>query len=123
MELNLEEPRSNFTVRRVESESVVVGAQTLHHSFVLTPSRLIEGWPASRVEEIDAQLVEQLFGLEPEVVLLGSGNEQQFAPPEVQASLLRRGIGLECMDNAACARTYNLLANEGRRVVAVFLIP
>ncbi|HRN60556.1 MAG TPA: MTH938/NDUFAF3 family protein, partial [Chiayiivirga sp.] len=33
-----------------------------------------------------------------------------------------RGIGLEAMDSAAAARTFNLLAGEGRRVVAAFLI-
>ena len=39
------------------------------------------------------------------------------------AALLTRGIGLEVMDNAAAARTFNVLANEGRRVVAGFLLP
>ena len=38
------------------------------------------------------------------------------------AAFLRRGIGIEAMDNAAAARTFNLLAAEGRRVVAVFLV-
>ncbi|MDW8479829.1 MAG: MTH938/NDUFAF3 family protein [Xanthomonadales bacterium] len=31
-------------------------------------------------------------------------------------------MGLEVMDNRACARTFNLLAAEGRAVVAAFLI-
>ena len=33
-----------------------------------------------------------------------------------------RGVGIEIMDNAAAARTFNVLAGEGRRVVAGFLI-
>ena len=36
---------------------------------------------------------------------------------------LSRGIGLEAMDNAAAGRTFNLLAAEGRRVIAAFLLP
>ena len=32
------------------------------------------------------------------------------------------GIGIEVMDNAAASRTYNLLAAEGRRVVAAFML-
>jgi uncharacterized protein len=36
--------------------------------------------------------------------------------------LLRSGIGVEVMDNRAAARTYNLLAAEGRRAVAAFLL-
>ena len=36
---------------------------------------------------------------------------------------LQRGIGLEAMTNAAAARTYSVLAGEGRRVVAGFAFP
>jgi uncharacterized protein len=39
------------------------------------------------------------------------------------AGFLRRNIGIEVMDNAAAARTYNLLASEGRRVIAGFILP
>ena len=56
-------------------------------------------------------------------MLLGTGSRLMFPPPRFQAALLRRGIGLETMDNAAAARTFNLLAGEGRRVVALFLLP
>jgi uncharacterized protein len=33
-----------------------------------------------------------------------------------------RGIGVETMDTAAACRTYNILASEGRKVVALLLI-
>jgi uncharacterized protein len=46
----------------------------------------------------------------------------RFPAPAVLAALLTRGIGVEVMDNAAAARTFNLLAGEGRRVVAALLI-
>jgi uncharacterized protein len=39
------------------------------------------------------------------------------------AGFLRKGVGVEVMDNAAAARTYNLLASEGRHVVAGFILP
>ncbi|MGB8636098.1 MAG: Mth938-like domain-containing protein [Rhodanobacteraceae bacterium] len=122
MELSLEQPQAGLTIRRVDEDAVVVGSQTIRSSFMLTPERLIESWSASSISEIDPEHIEQLLQLKPELVLLGTGERQQFASPEVQAGLLRRGIGLECMDNAACARTYNLLVSEGRHVVAVFLI-
>jgi uncharacterized protein len=34
---------------------------------------------------------------------------------------LSKRVGLEVMDNGAAARTYNLLAAEGRRVATLFL--
>jgi uncharacterized protein len=57
----------------------------------------------------------------PELVVLGTGAVQVFPPAEVMAACLTRGIGIEVMDNAAAARTFNVLAGEGRRVVAGFV--
>jgi len=44
-----------------------------------------------------------------------------FPPAEVMAASLSRGIGLESMSNDSAARTYHVLAGEGRRVVAAFI--
>jgi uncharacterized protein len=64
-----------------------------------------------------------LLALQPELVVLGSGAIQAFPPPATLAACLQRGIGLESMTNAAAARTYSVLAGEGRRVVAGFVFP
>ena len=59
---------------------------------------------------------------QPEVILLGCGANQSFPPAATLAACLSRGIGLETMTNAAAARTFNVLAGEGRRVVAGFIL-
>ena len=64
-----------------------------------------------------------VLALEPEVILLGSGATQVFPPAAVLAHCLRRGVGMETMTNAAAARTFNVLAGEGRRVVVAFVLP
>jgi len=56
-------------------------------------------------------------------VLLGTGERAIFPPQSVLAEFLKRGIGLETMDNAAAARTFNVLVGEGRQAVGVFLLP
>jgi uncharacterized protein len=53
---------------------------------------------------------------------LGTGERQVFPSAAVMAACLTRGIGIEVMTNAAAARTFNVLAGEGRRVVAGFLL-
>ena len=45
-----------------------------------------------------------------------------FPPRELTFSFARKGIGFEVMDTAAAARTFNVLANEDRRVVAVLYL-
>jgi uncharacterized protein len=58
----------------------------------------------------------------PELVLIGTGDRQVFPQAEILAPLLQRRIGVECMTLAAACRTFNLLASEGRRVIALLLI-
>jgi len=59
--------------------------------------------------------------LKPEVVLVGTGQRQQFLHPKILAPLLGQRIGVECMSLAAACRTYNILMAEGRKVVGAFL--
>ena len=58
----------------------------------------------------------------PELVILGSGRRLRFVPPALLRPLIERRIGVETMDTAAACRTFNILAGEGRRVVAALLI-
>ncbi|UOP05402.1 Mth938-like domain-containing protein [Conchiformibius kuhniae] len=53
-----------------------------------------------------------------EVVLLGTGAKQHFLPAQIIAALAAQGIGIECMNTAAAARTFTLLQSEGRKVWA-----
>ena len=54
----------------------------------------------------------------PEIVLVGTGEQQQFLHPKIAAELAAYGIGLECMNTASACRTLMLLQGEGRRVWA-----
>ncbi len=79
-------------------------------------------WGPSAFEELSAQDFEKLAQTGVELVLLGSGQRLRFPPAGHLQALIRRGIGLETMDTAAACRTYNILASEGRKVLAALLI-
>ena len=59
--------------------------------------------------------------LEPEIVILGTGARQRFPAPALGRALAASGAGVEVMDTRAACRTYNILASEGRKVVAAIL--
>ena len=63
-----------------------------------------------------------MLALQPEVVVLGTGARQVFPPASVLAACLSRGIGIEVMANPAAARTFHVLAGEGRKVVAALIL-
>jgi len=123
MQLNLEHPDQEFVLRGADGTVAVVNDRRLTSSFIIAPDRLIEDWPVNDPRALTATDLEPLLALTPEVVLLGTGGTQVFPAAAVMAACMSRGIGLEVMGNAAAARTFNVLAGEGRRVVAGFILP
>ena len=123
MELSLQRPGHWLYVRHVGADSITVVDRELRHSFLLCREQAMEHWPVRAAAALQPEHWDAVLALQPEIVLLGTGVQQQFPPPATLAALLRRGIGCEVMHNAACARTYTVLSDEGRRVVAAFILP
>jgi uncharacterized protein len=93
-----------------------------HEGSVLVPWRgEVRAWSAAGFEALRAEDFEQVLRLGPEVVIFGSGARLRFAAPAIYRALIEARVGLETMDNAAACRTYNVLAAEGRSVVAALL--
>jgi uncharacterized protein len=122
VQLTLENPDFRYSLRGAAGDFALVNEQRLEASFVLAPNQLVADWRPASIAELTPADLEPVLALEPAVVLLGSGARLVFPAPAVMAACLTRGIGLEVMDNAAAARTFNVLATEGRRVVGAFLI-
>lgn len=123
MHLWLHNPDSAYFVRRCDTASITVVDREITTSFILAADKLIEPWTVEDVAALTVEQIGPILELEPEVVLLGSGATLRFPAQAVFAAFLTRRIGLEAMDNTAAARTFNVLAAEGRKVVAAFILP
>ncbi len=121
MQLNLERPDYRYFLRGADGASALVNDQRLSRSFVVAPNTLIEDWDVTDAQAMSPPDLDALLALKPELLVLGTGAIQIFPPADVMATCLQRGIGIEVMTNAAAARTYSVLAGEGRRVVAGFV--
>lgn len=101
---------------------VRVNAQALHRSVIVPWQGDTLDWDCSDFSQLTSEHFERVLALSPELVIFGSGARLRFAAPALLRSLIVRGIGVESMDTAAACRTYNVLAAEGRTVVAALLI-
>jgi uncharacterized protein len=122
MHLVHERPDFEFSLRAADGASALVNDRTLTASFIIAPDTLVDDWVVRDATTLTPADLAPLLALEPELIVLGTGAAQAFPPPETLAACLSHGIGLEAMTNAAAARTFNVLAGEGRRVVAGFVI-
>ena len=93
-----------------------------HETSLLVGSRgLLQAWGPQRFEDLSAADFEILASLEAEVIIFGSGSKNRFPPPAWLKPLMEKRVGLETMDTASACRTYNVLAGEGRNVIAALL--
>jgi uncharacterized protein len=122
VQLTQDAPDHRYQLRSADGSLARVNELELRRSFLLSPDRLVEDWRPRAITELEPADMDAVLALGPALVLLGSGAALRFPAPAVMATCLVRGIGIEVMDNAAAARTFNLLAGEGRRVVAAFLL-
>lgn len=123
MQLNLERPDYTWYLRGADGRHALVNEREIIASFVIAPEALVEDWPVTDAKTMEPGDLAPMFALQPELIVLGTGPRQVFPSPAVLHACLSQGIGFEVMDNAAAARTYSVLAGEGRRVVAGFMFP
>jgi uncharacterized protein len=97
-------------------------AEKVQHSLVIGSHGEKLDWTCARFEQLTAEHFDRLAELQPELVIFGSGTKLRFVPPQFLRQLMARRIGVETMDTVAACRTYNILAGEGRHVVAALLL-
>jgi uncharacterized protein len=97
-------------------------AEKIDYSVVIGSRGEKFAWDCTGFEQLTAGHFSRLCQLKPELVIFGSGKRLRFAPPAFLRSLMGERIGLETMDTLAACRTYNILAGEGRHVIAALLI-
>lgn len=107
---------------RDENGKPIINQQQLNKSAIIIGDTLVEDWPVSCFAALEAKHLEVLLEFEPEVILVGTGNQLRFPHPSCAANILAKGIGVEYMDVGAACRTYNILTAEGRQVAAALIL-
>lgn len=113
---------AQLVIRSVSATAIRINDDDYSASIALTPEKLLGNWPDTRIEDLKDADFDAVFEVVPEIVLLGTGATNIFPPRELTFAFARRGIGFEVMDTAAAARTFNVLANESRKVAAVLYL-
>lgn len=97
-------------------------AEKIDYSIVIGSKGEKFAWNCPQFEQLTAEHFAVLATLKPELVIFGSGARLRFPLPAFLRSLMDARIGLETMDTLAACRTYNILAGEGRHVIAALIV-
>jgi uncharacterized protein len=101
---------------------VKVNDERHEKNLVVAPDRPVQPWEPETFDALTQAHLRALLDLEPEIVILGTGEHLRFPPPHLARVLAEAAVGFEAMDTRAACRTYNILMAEGRQVVAAIFV-
>lgn len=112
---------SRQLIQRYGAGAFTIAGQEHAGSVLVWPNRT-RPWEVTGMEMLtEAALAPVLEVGGVEILVVGSGEQQAFFPPELRQALRERGISVECMDTGAACRTFNILMSEDRKVAAALL--
>ena len=110
-------------IRAWEPGRVRVADRWVAGNVLIAADRIVEAWTTISPHELTIEHLEPALALEPTIIVLGTGTERSLPDVELMAALAARSVGLETMNTPAACRTFNVLLQEQRRVVAALFNP
>ena len=120
MEISLDQS-AGLSIKSYEKGCVTIGEKSYTASLIVTPDSILD-WPPRTVDDLTLEHLQMIKSLKPELVIIGTGEQQKMLSAEFLAFFGASGIGIECMTTAAACRTFNLLVSEGRHVVVGLIL-
>ena len=101
---------------------VEVNQERYQTSLIITPNKPLLEWPVKTIKDIKENSFEAIESLNIEIILLGTGNVQEHLEPKILEYFSKKNMAVECMNNQSACRTYNILANEERKVLLALML-
>lgn len=122
MNISLDSPNADYFITAYEPGRLHLNSGEYQRSVVVYQDQLITDWQVSTLDELTADHIEQLVTMGPQIILLGTGRTHEFPHAATLAHAYQHGVGVEVMQTDAACRTYNILATEGRNVLAALIV-
>ena len=122
MQLTRDSNAINF-IRAWEPGRLRIGERWVSGNVLIAAERIIEAWTDVPPDRLTVADLEPALALEPTIIVLGTGTSRLLPDVELMASVAARSAGLEIMSTPAACRTFNVLLQEQRRVVAALFNP
>ena len=118
MKFTEEHSTGSNVIHSYSSDAITINGQSFTSSLVVGNQHLNVDWPVQHISDLTSKLLMELLEHQPEVILIGTGNQLIFPEPSIYIDIVNQGVGIEFMDSGAACRTYNILMSEDRRVIA-----
>ena len=123
MKIKLDSENTNFyKIISYSNNYFQLKDKTVDSNLLISKNYFRENWLKEGHQHLATQHLDEILSLEPEIILIGTGKQLVFPDQELISYVTAKNIGFEVMDTGAACRSYNLLIDEGRDVVACLFL-
>jgi len=112
---------ASFMITGFQPGCVMINNKAYSQSLVVSSDKLMIPWKVTHVDQLNENNLAAIFKAQPEIVLIGTGDQLIFPEPKILALFAQQKIGLETMNTSAVCRTYGILVAEGRKASAAII--
>jgi len=113
---------AGFYIEQYDKTQITVKDQVFTCPIILGVSNIISPWSIRSNEFINTAFIKAIQTQKPQIVILGTGQQQIFPPASDMQKLIKLQINLEIMNTGAACRTFNVIQAEGRNILAGLVI-
>lgn len=122
MKLEPENTGSFQTVNAFSESAITISGATFRKSLIVMPDMKPISWQINSFDELTLEGLAELGQYNPDIIILGTGQQNHHLHPDWSFSLLEKGILIECMNNRAACGAYNLILAEKRQVLLALIM-
>lgn len=115
-------PEDGYEIKGFLPGQLWVGDTLYTANLILLRHTLIADWAPADIHSLRQEDLAILLPFKPDLLLIGTGENQVFPSPAIYAELIKRGTGVEIMNTYAACRTWNALVSEHRHVAAALFV-
>lgn len=115
MHINLETSEQH-TIAAYSEYEIKINSTIYKDNLIISPTEIIVPWTLINLQNLTQDSLDLLLKQQPEIIIIGHNQANQFVPPSVSEQLSRRRIAIESMSIGAACRTFNVLLGEKRAV-------
>ncbi|HHL31019.1 MAG TPA: hypothetical protein ENJ41_00440 [Oceanospirillales bacterium] len=109
-------------IKTITADNIIINDNVIKQSCMVKTDGIFTDLELPNIDRLDTKHIDLLLSVEPEIIILGSGEFHTFPTVSILKPLASNDTGFEVMNNRSAARTYNILATEGRKVVCLLII-
>ena len=121
MKFTADSARGNI-IRSYSPGEIKLREDVIRTNVIISQEKIVPDWNPAGIDQLSIADFAPALEQKPEIILFGTGRQQQFPNIALLTEIMRAGIAIEVMETSAACRTYNVLIGEYRAVVAALLI-